>query len=68
MHGEVTDLLPVRRKVPVEEYLRLQRRFRHLFDETGAVREPETVAALQRMADQAVHRVGSGGTTHEGSR
>ncbi len=64
VQGEVTDVLPVRRKVRVEEYLRLQRRFRHLFDETGAVREPETVAALQRMADQAVRRVGSGRTTH----
>lgn len=56
VHGEVADVLPIRRKVPVEEYLRIQRRFRHLFDESGAVRETEVVAALQGMADRTVVR------------
>jgi pyruvate ferredoxin oxidoreductase beta subunit len=60
VHGEVTEVLPIRRKVPVEEYLRLQGRFRHLFDHDGEVREPEMVAALQGMADRAVARIGPG--------
>jgi len=51
-HGEVTASQPIRRQVPVAEYLKIQKRFAHLFrgDEWGK----ETVAALQRMADRNV--------------
>jgi len=38
--GEVTDVTKIRRQVPVEDYLRLQSRYAHLFGEHGS---PETV-------------------------
>ena len=48
-HGVVTAVTKIRRRVPVADYLRLQRRFAHLFKE-GAD-GGERVAAIQRMAD-----------------
>ncbi len=52
-HGEVTGSLPIRHKVPVEEYLRPQKRFAHLFkDDDGSAR----IARLQRMADANIKR------------
>ncbi len=33
-HGEVTGVSPIRRQLPVEDYLRPQRRFAHLFSPT----------------------------------
>ena len=57
-HGEVTSSLPIRRPIPVDEYLRLQRRFAHLFDKEGAVRDVETVARLQALADRNIERFG----------
>ena len=41
-HGEVTDVRRIRRQVPVEDYLRLQTRFAHLFGDAG---HPDVVAA-----------------------
>ncbi|QNP68278.1 pyruvate ferredoxin oxidoreductase [Streptomyces roseirectus] len=53
--GEVTDVTPIRRRIPVEEYLRPQKRYAHLF-------EPEVrtdvIARLQRAADRNVARFG----------
>jgi pyruvate ferredoxin oxidoreductase beta subunit len=49
--GEVTDVCRIRRQVPVEEYLQLQARFAHLFEEPG---HPEVVARLQRQADRSI--------------
>jgi pyruvate ferredoxin oxidoreductase beta subunit len=52
-HGEVTDVLKIRRPVPVEEYLRLQRRYAHLF------KEPErrdVIDAIQAIADRNIRR------------
>lgn len=43
------------RKVPVEEYLRIQTRFRHLFGKDGA--GPE-VQEIQRVADQNIAKYG----------
>ena len=57
-HGEVTSSLPIRRPIPVDEYLRLQRRFAHLFVKEGAVRDVETVARLQALADRNIERFG----------
>ncbi len=53
-HGAVTATGKIRRPVPVEEYLRLQRRFAHLFHKD----HPDTarVAAIQRMADANIER------------
>jgi pyruvate ferredoxin oxidoreductase beta subunit len=47
-HGEVTAVTKIRRQAPVEEYLRPQRRFAHLFGEHG---RPDIVERLQRLAD-----------------
>ncbi len=53
-HGEVTQSNKIRRKVPVEEYLRPQRRFAHLFRKGHE--DTERLAALQRMADVNIKR------------
>jgi pyruvate ferredoxin oxidoreductase beta subunit len=54
-HGEVTSVLPIRDRVPVEEYLRAQRRYAHLF---GDDPQPEVVAHVQELADRTVARLG----------
>jgi len=53
--GEVTSVGRIRRQVPVEEYLRLQARFAHLFGEPG---HPDVVARLQRQADRSIAHFG----------
>jgi pyruvate ferredoxin oxidoreductase beta subunit len=53
--GEVTAVLKIRRQVPVEEYLRPQRRYAHLFGGDG---RPDVVAALQAQADRNIARYG----------
>jgi pyruvate ferredoxin oxidoreductase beta subunit len=50
VHGEITDRTPIRRKVPVEEYLKLQKRFAHLFAKEGDPR----LARIQAMADHNI--------------
>jgi pyruvate ferredoxin oxidoreductase beta subunit len=52
-HGEVVGVSKIRRQVPVEEYLKLQRRFAHLFGENG---HPETVERIQAIADRNIKR------------
>lgn len=53
--GEVTGRRPIRRRVPVDEYLRLQARFAHLFkDERGR----ERLAQIQAIADRNIKRFG----------
>jgi pyruvate ferredoxin oxidoreductase beta subunit len=54
-HGEVTRVTKIRRRLPVEEYLRPQRRFAHLF---GANGHPEMLAQLQAGADRNIRRFG----------
>ncbi|GAA2121545.1 thiamine pyrophosphate-dependent enzyme [Nocardioides bigeumensis] len=54
-HGVVTGVTRIRRPVPVEDYLRPQRRFAHLFGEDG---RPDLVAQLQEMADRNKARYG----------
>ncbi len=52
--GEVTGVMPLRQRVPVVEYLKVQRRFRHLMsDEPRAVEEREH---LQALADHYIER------------
>jgi pyruvate ferredoxin oxidoreductase beta subunit len=51
--GEVTSVSRIRRQVPVEEYLRPQGRYAHLFGEPG---RPEVVARLQAIADRNIAR------------
>ena len=52
-HGEVVATRPIRRQVPVESYLRPQRRFAHLFAGPGV--HPHLLA-LQRAADENIRR------------
>jgi pyruvate ferredoxin oxidoreductase beta subunit len=51
-YGEVTASTPIRRRVPVEEYLRTQQRFAHLFK--GETPDTERIDALQRAADRNI--------------
>ena len=54
-HGEVTSVTKIRRRVPVEEYLKPQRRFAHLF---GANANPQTLVRIQAEADRNIRRYG----------
>ena len=50
-HGEVTDRTPIRHRHPVEEYLKLQKRYAHLF---GCPPDHGRIALLQVMADRNI--------------
>jgi pyruvate ferredoxin oxidoreductase beta subunit len=52
-HGEVVRSTQLRRRVPVEDYLKLQKRFAHLF---GANGNAATIAQLQADADRNIRR------------
>ena len=54
-HGEVTATTPIRRRVPVEDYLALQGRFSHLLGPHG---RPDVVARIQARADRTIQRYG----------
>ncbi len=51
--GEVTAVTKIRHRVPVEDYLRPQKRFAHLF---GASSDPATLARIQAKADRNIRR------------
>ena len=51
----MTSVSPIRRKAPVEEYLRLQTRYAHLF---GSAQGAEVIARLQPIADRNISRFG----------
>jgi pyruvate ferredoxin oxidoreductase beta subunit len=51
----VVAVSPIRRRVPVEEYLRPQRRYAHLFRPEP---QDEVVARLQAIADRNIRRYG----------
>ena len=53
--GEISNVTKIRRQVPVEEYLRPQRRFAHLF---GKQPDVATIARLQALADRNIRRYG----------
>ncbi len=55
VNGRLEAVSQIRRKVPVEEYLRRQKRYAHLFADGG---NPQVVAALQAQADRNVERFG----------
>jgi pyruvate ferredoxin oxidoreductase beta subunit len=54
-HGEIVSVSKIRRQLPVEEYLRLQRRFAHLFGDPPRV---DVVERLQAIADRNIRRFG----------
>ncbi len=53
--GEITAVTKIRHRVAVEDYLRLQKRFAHLFGTPG---RPDIVARIQAMADRNIARFG----------
>jgi pyruvate ferredoxin oxidoreductase beta subunit len=53
VHGEVTAVTKIRRHVPVQDYLKPQRRFAHLFGTPG---QPEMLAQIQADADRNIRR------------
>ena len=53
-HGTVTGVSRIRRPVPVEEYLKRQKRFAHLFAGDGG--RPDVVERLQALADRNIAR------------
>jgi pyruvate ferredoxin oxidoreductase beta subunit len=54
-HGEVVSVSKIRRQAPVEDYLRLQRRFAHLF---GDPPRADVIERLQAIADRNIRRFG----------
>ncbi len=55
-HGLIVATSKIRRRVPVEEYLRLQRRFAHLFKKGDE--DKKRIAAIQRMAHANIEKYG----------
>jgi pyruvate ferredoxin oxidoreductase beta subunit len=53
--GEVVSVSKIRRQAPVEDYLRLQRRFAHLF---GDPPRTDVIERLQAIADRNIRRFG----------
>ena len=51
--GEFVSSTKIRNRVPVEDYLKLQKRFAHLFGKQPAV---ETIARIQAMADKNIKK------------
>ena len=54
-HGEVTGVSKIRRRRPVEDYLRPQRRFAHLFSPQV---NTEAIARIQERADRNIRKYG----------
>jgi pyruvate ferredoxin oxidoreductase beta subunit len=53
--GDVTSASKIRRRLPVEEYLRPQKRFAHLFSPQP---RPDVIARIQERADRNIERFG----------
>ena len=54
-HGEVTEVSKIRRRMPVEEYLRMQKRYAHLFSPAPRV---DVINKIQAQADRNIARYG----------
>ena len=54
-YGEITARTPIRRRVPVDEYLKLQRRFAHLF---APKRDEARLTQIQATADRNIAKFG----------
>ena len=53
--GKITHVRKIKKKIPVEEYLKSQKRFRHLFSGKGA---EEEIKAIQALADENIEKYG----------
>ena len=58
VRGEVVSSLAIRHRTPVEQYLKSQKRFAHLFNRAGEVSATDVVAHLQAIADRNIERYG----------
>ena len=54
-HGDVTERTFIRHLKPVEEYLRLQKRFAHLFSGNA---DPQSLTAIQQIANRNIKEFG----------
>ena len=54
-HGEIRTIQKIKKKIPVESYLRPQKRFKHLFPEKG---ESEALKQIQALADRNIEKFG----------
>ena len=50
--GEIVRVAPIRNRQPITEYIKLQKRFRHL------LKDPQAINTLQNMADRNIRRFG----------
>jgi pyruvate ferredoxin oxidoreductase beta subunit len=57
-HGEVTEVSKIRRRQAVEDYLRPQRRYAHLFRQPQDEAALAALAAIQANADRNIARFG----------
>ena len=53
--GRVTEVKKIRRRIPVDEYLKLQKRFAHIF---GPKAKPGLLEAIQGIADHNIQEFG----------
>ncbi len=54
-HGKVTGVSKIRKPIPVEEYMKPQRRYAHLFGKNPAT---ETIAKIQALANENIQTYG----------
>ncbi len=54
-HGELKSVLAIRHRLPVEDYLKPQKRYAHLFGKTPRV---DVIARLQALADRNIRKYG----------
>ncbi len=52
--GEISDVMKIKDRKPVEEYLKLQGRFEHLFEKEGG---EEVIQEIQNVADKNAERL-----------
>ncbi len=53
--GKITTVRKIKKKIPVEEYLKSQKRFRHLFSGEGS---KEEIMMIQALADENIEKYG----------
>jgi len=51
--GKITKVRKIKTKIPVEEYLKSQKRFRHLFSGHGS---EEEIKMIQAVADENIEK------------
>lgn len=54
-NGQLARVRKIAKKLPVEEYLKPQGRFRHLFEGEG---RKEEIAQIQKVADENIRKYG----------